>query len=404
MSKLPRPPATTLYQWQGKDRQGRQLRGEMRASGMTIVSVTLRRQGIQVMSIRKNPRSRTPALRSKDIALFTRQLAAMLKAGIPLLQAFSVVARSQTNAALAQLIEQLHRDVESGSSLHQALARHPRYFNALYCHLVAAGEQAGMLDELLASLARHQEKNLRIQSQIRTALIYPLAIVSCAVLVTAIIMIWVVPSFKQVFSSFGASLPWPTLVVIGISDFLADCWLLLLTLTVAAGLLATHLWRHSPVWRARAERLSLRLPLFGAIARKAAVARWARTLATMFGAGVPLVEALQAVGGAAGNAAYTEATGIIAKQVGNGVSLAAAIEQHALFPDMVGQMAAIGEESGALDAMLDKVADFYEIEVNEAVASLSTLLEPIIMLVLGVVIGALVIAMYLPIFKLGSVI
>ena len=404
MSTPPRSPTTTLYQWQGKDRQGRQLRGEMRANGMAMVSVSLRRQGIEAVTIRKKPRARTPAVRSKDIALFTRQLAAMLKAGIPLLQAFSVVARSQSNATLAQLIEQLRRDVESGSSLHQALARHPRYFNALYCHLVAAGEQAGMLDALLASLAHHQEKTLRIQSQIRTALIYPLAIVSCAALVTAVIMIWVVPSFKQVFSSFGATLPWPTLVVIGISDFLVDFWLLLLMLIATGGLLATRLWRHSPTWRARAERLSLRLPLLGAIVRKAAVARWTRTLATMFGAGVPLVEALQAVAGATGNAAYTEITGVIAEQVGNGVSLAAAIEQHALFPDMVGQMAAIGEESGALDAMLEKVADFYEIEVNEAVASLSTLLEPIIMVVLGVVIGALVIAMYLPIFKLGSVI
>lgn len=397
-------PPTTLYLWEGKDRHGRVQRGEVRANGVAIVSAGLRRQGIRLTSVRKKPRQRVQPVRARDIALFTRQLAAMLKAGIPLLQAFDIVSRSQSKPALTQLIQRLRTDVAGGTSLHQALARHPRHFDALFCSLVAAGEQAGLLDELLDNLASHQEKTLAIASQVRTALVYPLAIVMCAVLVTAVIMIWVVPSFKQVFASFGAALPWPTLVVIGLSDFMVAWWWLLASLAGAGGLLLQRGWRRSVSWRARMERLLLRLPLLGTILRKAVLARWSRTLATLFGAGVPLIDALQSVSGAAGNTAYADATMTIRKQVGDGASLAGAIEHSSLFPPMVGQMVAIGEESGALDQMLRKVADFYEIEVNEAVASLSTLLEPIIMLVLGVVIGGLVIAMYLPIFKLGSVI
>jgi len=404
MSRRHRTPPLTIYVWQGKDHQERVLRGEMSAPGMTTVSASLRRQGIQVMTIRKKPRSRTLPIRPKDIAIFTRQLAAMLKAGIALLQAFDILARSQSKPALAQLLLRVRGDVAGGASLQQALGHHPRYFDTLYCQVVAAGEQAGLLDELLSSLARHQEKTLFIKGQIRSALIYPFAIVSCALLVTAIIMIWVVPTFTQVFASVGATLPWPTLVVIAVSDVMVQYWWLLGALGAGGSYLLTHLWRHSARARDRAEHLLLRLPLLGAIVHKAVLARWTRTLATMFGAGVPLIDALHAVAGASGNAAYHAATETICQQVSQGVSLAGAIEQSTLFPDMVGQMAAIGEESGTLDQMLDKVADFYENEVNQAVASLSSLLEPIIMLVLGVFIGALVIAMYLPIFKLGSVI
>lgn len=369
-----------------------------------MVTVSLRRQGIQALSVRKKPRRRMTPIREKDIALLTRQLATMLQAGLPLLQAFDIVSRSQAKSAVAQLIQNLRTDIETGTSLHQALARHPRHFDALFCHLVAAGEQAGLLDELLDRLARHKEKTLFIKSQVRTALIYPLAIVACAVLVTVIIMIWVVPSFKQVFSSFGASLPWPTLTVIAISDFLLAYWWLLTGLAAAGGWLLVHIWRRSSAWQARVDQLLLVLPLLGTIVRKAILARWTRTLATLFAAGLPLVDALQSVSGAADNAVYADATVMIARQVSDGTSLAAAIEHTTLFPDMVGQMVEIGEETGALDQMLNKVADFYEIEVNEALAQFSTLLEPIIMLILGVVIGSLVIAMYLPIFKLGSVI
>jgi type IV pilus assembly protein PilC len=404
MPNASRTSTPVLFLWEGKDRQGRLLRGEVHAHGIASVSAALRRQGIQTIRVRKKPRTRPHALRAKDITLFTRQLATMLRAGIPLLQAFDIVARSQAKPAMAQLVRQLRSDVASGSSLQQALARHPQHFDTLFCNLVAAGEQAGLLDEILTNLAQHQEKTLAIKSQVRAALTYPLAIVLCAILVMTVIMIWVVPSFTQVFSSFGAALPWPTLAVIAVSDFMLAYWWGLAALSALMASLLARTWRHSAHWRARADRWLLRLPWFGAIVCKATLARWTRTLATLFAAGLPLVEALQSVAGAAGNAVYADATTQIARQVSHGSSLAAAIEHSRQFPDMVGQMVAIGEESGALDQMLSKVADFYEIEVNEAVASLSILLEPIIMLILGVSIGGLIIAMYLPIFKLGSVI
>jgi len=395
---------TTLYAWEGKDRSGRLTRGEMPASGTTVVSATLRRQGIQALSIRKKRIQRDSKIREKELALFTRQLTTMLKAGLPLLQALSIVARSQTNPALARLILNLRAEVESGSSLHQAFARHPRYFNTLFCNLVAAGEEAGLLDELLDSLAHYQEKTLALKSKVRAALTYPAAIVTVAVLVTCVIMIWVVPTFKDVFSSFGAELPLPTRIVIALSDFMGRYWWALAASLAIAGGWSARTWRRSVVWRARTDRLLLKLPAFGELVRKATVARWSRTLATLFGAGIPLIEALQAVAAAAGNAVYADATSAVRHQVSGGASLTAAIEQTGLFPGMVGQMVAIGEESGTLDQMLLKVADFYDLEVTEAVASLSNLMEPFIMVVLGIVIGGLVIAMYLPIFKLGSVI
>ena len=404
MNSAARSPIKRWYVWQGKDLQDRLQRGEILATGAAMVNAQLRRQGISSAKVRLKPHRRPQTIREQDIALFTRQLATMLKAGIPLLQSFDIVARSQSNHTLTKLIRDLRSEIEAGSSLQQALASHPRQFDALYCNLVAAGEQAGMLDALLTSLANHQEKILHLKSQIRTAMIYPAAIIACAGLVSAVIMIWVVPSFKQVFSSFGASLPWATEVVIAVSDFLLGYGWLLAGLAMLGGILVIRLWRHSPRWRKRAEYALLHLPHLGKIAANTAIARWSRTLATMFGAGVPLVDALRAVAGASGNAAFADATAMIVQQVSDGVSLAAAIEQNDLFPAMVGQMIAIGEESGTLDQMLNKLADFYEIEVDQAVASLSTLLEPIIMLVLGVVIGGLVIAMYLPIFKLGSII
>ncbi|WP_034296721.1 type II secretion system F family protein [Herbaspirillum sp. RV1423] len=397
-------PREELYAWQGRDRQGKTVRGEMRAGGPAIVGATLRRQGIQATSVKRKGRQRDKRISGKDIALFTRQLATMLKAGVPLLQAFDIVARSHANPALGRLILGLRADVESGSSLHQAFARHPRHFDALFCNLVAAGEQAGLLDELLASLAHYKEKILETRSKVRAALVYPAAIVAFAVLVTSIIMIWVVPSFKEVFRSFGAELPLPTQVVIAISGFMTAYWWALAGMLGGGAYLFARAWRRSVALQARTDRWLLKLPVFGDIVRKAALARWSRTLATLFAAGVPLVDALQSVSGAAGNAAYADATDVVRREVGDGASLAAALEHTGLFPDMVGQMVAVGEESGALDQMLAKVADFYEIEVNEAVASISTLMEPFIMLVLGVVIGGLVIAMYLPIFKLGSVI
>jgi type IV pilus assembly protein PilC len=394
----------TLYAWEGKDRSGVPMQGEMRAGGATSVSALLRRQGIRTQIIRKKRNQHDKPIRDKELALFTRQLATMLKAGAPLLQAFGIVARSQGNQTFARLIMRLRADVESGTSLHQAFARHPRHFNSLFCHLVAAGEQAGLLHELLDSLARHQEKMLALKSRIRAALVYPAAIVIVATLVTSIIMIWVVPTFKDVFSSFGAELPLPTRIVIALSDCMTAYWWLLAGIPGSAIGWFVHSWRRSPSVQAKTDRLLLRLPLFGKLIGQATVARWSRTLAVMFGAGVPLIDALQAVGDAAGNAAYADATTAILRQVVAGSGLSAAIERSGMFPGIVVQMVAIGEESGALDQMLIKVADFHEIEVGEAVASLSKLMEPFIMVVLGVVIGALIIAMYLPIFKLGSVI
>lgn len=397
-------PRQTLYVWEGRDRANQRTRGEMRASGAAMVSATLRRQGIQTSSVAKKKLQHERPISSKDLALFTRQLATMLKAGVPLLQAFSIVARSQHNPALARLILDVRADVESGTSLNQAFARHPRHFDTLFCNLVAAGEQIGLLDELLDSLARYQEKTLALKSKLRAALTYPVAIVAVAMLVTSVIMIWVVPTFKEVFSSFGAELPLPTRIVIVLSNFMAHYWWLLASLSGAGVYGLLRACRRSAAWRARMERWLLKLPLVGELARKATIARWSRTLATLFGAGIPLIDALQAVSGAAGNAVYADATRTISRQVAGGASLTAAIEHTALFPAIVGQMVAIGEESGALDQMLFKVADFYEMEVTEALASLSNLMEPFIMVVLGVVIGGLVIAMYLPIFKLGSVI
>lgn len=394
----------TLYQWEGKDSDGKAVRGVMQAAGPAVVSATLRRRHIKTTRVMKKSRPREPAFGAKDLALFTRLLAAMLKAGVPLLQAFGIVARSQANAALARLILALRADVEGGSSLHRAFARHPRHFNALFCNLVAAGEQAGLLDEVLASLALCQEKSLATRSKVRTAMTYPAAIVGFAVLVTAVIMIWVVPSFTDVFQSVGAELPVPTQVVIALSGFLTTYGWALAGAIVVAAMLWCHAWRRSASLRARTDRWLLGLPLIGNVVCKAVLARWSRTLATLFAAGVPLVDALESVRGAAGNAVYADATAVIGRKVADGVSLAMAIETTGLFPEMVSQLVLIGEESGALDQMLAKAAEFYETDVDEAVASLSTLAEPFIMLVLGVIIGGLVISMYLPIFKLGSVI
>lgn len=393
-----------LYGWEGKDREGKPVQGEMQAAGPTVVSTILRRQGIRATRVTRKRRPRSQRITSKDLALLTRLLAAMLKAGAPLLQSFDIVARSQSNPALARLIQGLRTDVENGSSLHRAFARHPRHFDPLFCSMVAAGEQAGLLDEVLVNLAHYQEKSLATRNKVRTALTYPLAIVAFAILVTAVIMIWVVPSFVQVFQSVGAGLPLPTQAVIALSRLITAYWWGVTGVAAGAVLSLRHAWQHNASFRARADRWLLRLPVWGNVVRKAALARWCRTLASLFGAGVPLVDALHSVRGAAGNAVYADATGTIGRDVADGTSLALAIGRTGLFPEMIGQLVSIGEESGALDQMLAKAADFYEMEVDEAAASISTLIEPFIMLILGLIIGGLVISMYLPIFKLGSVI
>lgn len=398
------PVKESIFAWEGKDRQGKIVRGELRASGATVVNVTLRRQGVLVTKIKKKTFRSGKRISDKDITLFTRQLATMMKAGVPLLQSFDIVAKGHSNPSVSKLIYEIRGDVETGTSLNQAFRKYPLYFDPLFCNLVGAGEQAGILEDLLTRLAIYKEKTIAIKGKIKSALFYPISILVVAFVVTAVIMIWVVPAFKEVFASFGADLPAPTLIVMAISDFFVTNWYIIFGGLFAALYLFFQSWRRSLKVQRFMDRTLLKAPIFGAVIRKATIARWTRTLATMFAAGVPLVESLDSVGGASGNAVYLDATKKIQSEVSTGISLTVAMQNSDVFPNMVTQMVSIGEESGALDQMLGKVADFYEEEVDEAVASLSSLMEPLIMVILGVLIGGLVIAMYLPIFKLGSVV
>lgn len=393
-----------IYAWEGKDKSGKSMRGELRAGGEAVVSVTLRRQGILVSKIKKKNFRSGKRITDKDITLFTRQLATMMKAGVPLLQSFDIVAKGNANPSVSKLVMDIRADVETGSSLNQAFRKFPLYFDPLFCNLVGAGEQAGILEDLLTRLAVYKEKTIAIKAKIKSAMFYPVSILAVAFVVTAVIMIWVVPAFKDVFKSFGADLPAPTLFVMAISDFFVQWWYLIFGLTFGSLYLFFQSWKRSLKVQQFMDRLLLKVPIFGAVIRKATIARWTRTLATMFAAGVPLVESLDSVGGACGNALYLDATKKIQTEVSTGTSLTAAMQNSDVFPNMVTQMVSIGEESGSLDMMLGKVADFYEEEVDDAVASLSSLMEPLIMVILGVLIGGLVIAMYLPIFKLGSVV
>jgi type IV pilus assembly protein PilC len=393
-----------IFAWEGKDKTGKTVRGEMRAGGETIVNVTLRRQGIMVTKVKKKAYRSGKKIQDKDLTLFTRQLATMMKAGVPLLQSFDIVGKGHANPSMSKLIMDLRADIETGTSLNNAFRKYPLYFDPLFCNLVGAGEQAGILEDLLTRLAIYKEKTLALKSKIKGALMYPCAIIAIAFIVTAVIMIWVVPAFKSVFSSFGANLPAPTLIVMGLSDFVVQWWYIIFGSIFGALYFFFQSWRRSLKMQQFMDRVLLRIPVFGEVIRKATIARWTRTLSTMFAAGVPLVEALDSVGGASGNNVYLEATKKIQTEVSTGTSLTVAMQNANVFPNMVTQMVAIGEESGALDGMLGKVADFYEEEVDEAVKALSSLMEPMIMVILGVLIGGLVVAMYLPIFKLGSVV
>ena len=398
-------PATKedLFAWEGKDKNGKITRGEMRATTQTVAQATLRRQGILVTKISKKRLKSGGTVTDKDITLFTRQLATMMKSGVPLLQAFDIVGKGHSNPAVARLLLDIKTDVETGSALNQAFRKYPLYFDQLFCNLVGAGEQAGILDTLLDRLATYKEKIQAIKGKIKSALFYPIAVIVVAFVITAVIMIFVVPAFKDVFKSFGAELPAPTLAIIAISDAFVAYWYIIFG-SIGGGLYAFfESWKRSEKVQIFMDRLMLRLPVFGDLVRKAVIARWTRTLSTMFAAGVPLVEALDSVGGAAGNHVYKMATKQIQSEVSTGTNLTSAMTNVNLFPNMVLQMVAIGEESGALDGMLSKVADFFEQEVDDAVESLSSLMEPMIMVVLGTLIGGMVVAMYLPIFKLGQV-
>ncbi len=391
------------YAWEGTDKKGKRIKGEMKATGEAFVNATLRRQGITVLKVKKQSGLKSGGkVTEKDVSLFTRQLATMMKSGVPLLQAFDIVGKGHNNPAVSKLLSDIKGDVETGSSLSQAFRKYPLYFDALYCNLVGAGEQAGILDSLLDRLATYKEKIIAIKGKIKSALFYPVSIIIVAFAITAVIMIFVVPAFKELFSSFGANLPGPTLVVMGISDFFVSYWWAIFGSIGGGGYFFFYTWKRSEKMQGTMDRLLLKLPIFGELIRKATVARFARTLATMFAAGVPLVEALDSVAGAAGNRVYFDATKKIQSEISTGTSLTVAMQNVDIFPNMVLQMVAIGEESGALDSMLGKVADFYEGEVDDAVDAISSLMEPVIMVVLGTLIGGLVVAMYLPIFKMGS--
>ncbi|MDQ5942653.1 MAG: type pilus assembly protein PilC [Pseudomonadota bacterium] len=402
--KKPAGPKEFTFLWEGKNKDGKDVRGETRATSESAAQATLRRQGLRVTKISKQRFKTGSKITDKDITLFTRQLATMMKAGVPLLQAFDIVGRGHSNPSVGKLLLDIKGDVETGSSLSQAFRKYPLHFDSLFCNLVAAGEQAGILETLLDRLATYKEKMQALISKIKSAMFYPASILVMAFVITAVIMIFVIPAFKEVFKSFGADLPAPTVIVIAISDYFVEYWWLIFG-SIGGGIYAfIQAYRRSEAMQIAFDRLVLRAPVFGTVIRKATVARWTRTLATMFAAGVPLVEALDSVCGAAGNYVYKVGTKQIQSEVSTGTNLTSAMQNSKLFDNMVLQMVAIGEESGALDGMLEKVAGFLEAEVDDAVEALSSLMEPLIMAILGVLIGGLVIAMYLPIFKLGAVV
>jgi type IV pilus assembly protein PilC len=395
------------FVWNGIDRNGRKVTGENEAPNAAYVNAILRRQGIRPLKVRKQNKRRfrtSKKVTPKEIAVATRQLSAMISAGIPLAQAFDILSRGQDNPGMQKLMDSIRQDVESGTNLSAALGKFPVHFDALYCNLVDAGEQSGTLDALMEKIADYKEKIESIKSKIKSALFYPAAVVVVAFIVTSVLLIFVIPQFEALFKNFGGELPTLTQMVIGLSRWFQRWWYALFGILAAVIVGSAYFYKRSPRLQHAMDRFILRVPVVGEIIRKATIARYTRTLATMFGAGVPLVDALDAVAGAAGNRVYHDAVMEIKSDVSTGQQLAGSMEKTGLFPHMVLQMVAIGEESGELEIMLNKVADFYEQEVDDAVSALSSLLEPIIMVFLGVVIGGLVIAMYLPIFKLAAVI
>ncbi len=399
--------AADMFAWEGTDRRGKKIKGEMSGQSDALVKATLRRQGINVGKVKKKSKPLfgiKKKITAKDIAVFSRQLATMMSAGVPLVQAFEIVGRGHENAGMQELILNVKGDVESGNPLADALAKHPLYFDELFVNLVRAGEAGGILESLLDKIATYKEKTEVIKSKIKKALFYPAAVLVMAFVVTAVLMIFVIPQFAALFRDFGADLPAMTQMVINMSDFVVENVGILFLVIVGGVVGLVQLNKRSVPFQHLMQRISLKLPVFGDIIVKATIARFARTLSTMFAAGVPLVEAMDSVAGAAGNVVYGEAIFRMRDEIATGQQLQVAMRDTGLFPNMVVQMVAIGEESGSIDSMLGKVADFYEQEVDDAVDAMSSLMEPIIMAVLGVLIGGLVIAMYLPIFKMGQVV
>jgi type IV pilus assembly protein PilC len=397
----------TQFQWEGKDKRGNKVRGKALATNEAALRADLRRQGVAATRIRTQgarPFSSGGKVNAEDIAIFSRQLATMMSAGIPIVQAFEIIGNGHEKPAMQRLVLDIKQSVESGSTLKESLAKHPLHFDDLFVNLVEAGEQAGALESLLDKIATYKEKTEALKKKIKKALFYPAAVLVVAIVVSLVLLIFVIPQFEELFKGFGADLPAFTQAVVNLSRFVQHqgWWMIMVVVGAVWGFM--YMFRRSKPMRLTIDRMMLKFPIIGPILIKAAIARFARTLSTMFAAGVPLVEAMQSVAGATGNIVYEEAVLKMKDEVATGGRLQRAMENTGLFPNMVVQMIAVGEESGSLDTMSAKVAEFYEQEVDNAVDSMSSLLEPLIMAVLGVLVGSMVIAMYLPIFKLGQVV
>ncbi|WP_318527727.1 type II secretion system F family protein [Neisseria zalophi] len=393
------------FSFEGRNIETEQMvRGEVVAKNEEEARKKIQRRGIKPLRVSKVKAVRKKRITQEDITVFTRQLATMMKAGLPLMQAFEIVAKGHSNPSVTQMLMEIRADVEQGSALGKAFSKHPKYFDRFYCNLIAAGEAGGVLETLLDKLAVYKEKTQAIKKKVKSALTYPIAIVVVAIVLVFIMMVFVLPAFGQVYSSMGAELPGLTQIVMSISDFFVEYAWVIVVGTVAICYAAFQWYKKSPTLQKRVDAVLLRLPIFGPIVKKATIARWARTTSTLFAAGVPLVEVLDSVSGAAGNILYEEATQDIRAKVTQGLSLTSSMQGTDMFPNMVLQMASIGEESGSLDDMLNKAAEFYEDEVDNSVAQLSSLMEPIIMVVLGSIIGVILVAMYLPLFNLGNVV
>jgi type IV pilus assembly protein PilC len=396
------------FLWQGVDRKGSKIKGEAQAASEILLKADLRRQGINPTKVKKKPKDlfggNGKKVVPKDIAIFARQLATMMSAGVPLVQSFEIIGRGHDKPQMQDLVLGIKSDVEGGTSLADALEKQPKYFDALFCNLVGAGEQSGALEALLDKIATYKEKTEELKAKVKKALFYPIAVLVVAFVVCVILLIFVVPQFQSIFEGFGADLPAFTQMVVNLSEFVQAKWWAVFLGIAAAIFGFKYAKQRSPAMRRWLDIMSLKIPVIGGILEKSAIARFARTLATMFAAGVPLVEAMESVAGATGNALFYEATMKMKDDVSTGTQLQQSMKQTGVFPNMMVQMVSIGEESGSLDEMLSKVADFYEAEVDSLVDGLSSLLEPLIMAVLGVLVGGLVIAMYLPIFKMGAVV
>lgn len=398
------------YLWDGTDKRGNRTKGEMSGNSPTLIKAQLRRQGINPLKVKKKAKplfggaTKKKKITPKDIAIFSRQMATMMSSGVPLVQAFEIVGRGHENPSMQTMLLDIKNNIEGGNSFADSLAMFPDHFDGLYCNLVNAGEQAGILETMLNKVALYKEKIEAIKGKIKKAMFYPAAVIIAAFIVTAILLTFVVPQFATLFEGFGADLPAMTLMVVAMSDFMVESWYIVIGVIVAAVMVFTKTKKKSKAFRDFLDKSILKAPIFGALLHKAAIARFARTLSTMFAAGVPLVEAMTTVSGAAGNVVYENAILRMRDEISTGISLQQAMRQAQIFPNMVVQLVAIGEEAGSIDSMLAKVADFYEEEVDNAVDALSSLMEPLIMAFLGVIIGGLVIAMYLPIFKMGSVV